>query len=218
MQLFWCLAEVETHILWYCWHHCCLVVDFDALGIWYFWMFTLFHAFLLFCTLFSTHFRCVNHFAWLIDMLIQVQGACYRTSYLFPLFSSPLSPWISALGIGCSTPAPMACDLLPWWLGRLKMDSCIWNTTNMGCECSIGNARWSPSVFSVASSHLPPHCPPCPLLNTQSRSSPKAPGFLPLPQEPRRSFSRFFPAEFGFANFKGGSKGHAGGPFGGNVL
>ena len=45
-----CPAEVETHILWYFGHHRCLVVGFDALGIWHFWMFTLFHPFLLFCT------------------------------------------------------------------------------------------------------------------------------------------------------------------------
>ena len=43
-------------------HHCCLAVGFDALGIWHFWMFTLFHLFLPFCTHFlpisttSTHF------------------------------------------------------------------------------------------------------------------------------------------------------------------
>ena len=52
MQLFGRLAVVETHILWYFGHHCCLIVGFDALGIWHFWMFTLFHPFLPF----STHF------------------------------------------------------------------------------------------------------------------------------------------------------------------
>ena len=36
------------------------------------------------------------------------------------------------LGIGCSTPTPMACNLLPRWLGRLKTDSSTWNTTKMG--------------------------------------------------------------------------------------
>ena len=50
VQLFGCLAVVETHTLWYFGHHCCLVVGFDALGIWHFWIFTLFHPFLLFCT------------------------------------------------------------------------------------------------------------------------------------------------------------------------
>ena len=49
VQLFGRLAIVETHTLWYFGHHCCLVVGFDALGIWHFWMFTLFHPFLLFC-------------------------------------------------------------------------------------------------------------------------------------------------------------------------
>ena len=33
VQLFGCLAVVETHTLWYFGHHCCLVVGFDALGI-----------------------------------------------------------------------------------------------------------------------------------------------------------------------------------------
>ena len=52
VQLFGCLAVAETHSLWYFGHHCCLVVGFDALGIWHFWIFTLFHPFLPFCTLF----------------------------------------------------------------------------------------------------------------------------------------------------------------------
>ena len=52
VQLFGRLAVVEAHTLWYFGHHFCLVVGFDALGIWHFWMFTLFHPFLLF----STHF------------------------------------------------------------------------------------------------------------------------------------------------------------------
>ena len=50
MQLFGRLAVVETHTLWFFGHHCCLAVGFDALGIWHFWMFPLFHPFLLFCT------------------------------------------------------------------------------------------------------------------------------------------------------------------------
>ena len=50
VQLFGRLAVAEAHTLWYFGHHCCLVVGFDALGIWHFWMFTLFHPFLLFCT------------------------------------------------------------------------------------------------------------------------------------------------------------------------
>ena len=52
LQLFGRPAVVETHTLWYFGHHCCLVAGFDALGIWHFWMFTLFHPFLLF----STHY------------------------------------------------------------------------------------------------------------------------------------------------------------------
>ena len=50
VQLFGLLTVVETHFLWYFGHHCCLVVGFDALGMWHFWTFTLFHPFLLFCT------------------------------------------------------------------------------------------------------------------------------------------------------------------------
>ena len=68
----------------------------------------------------------------MIDMVIHFEGGCYGTSYFPPHFSGPLSPWILVLGIGCFTPAPMACDLLPRWLGRLKTDSSTWNTTKMG--------------------------------------------------------------------------------------
>ena len=67
----------------------------------------------------------------LIDMVIHFEGACYRTSYFPPHFSGPFSPWISVLGTGCSIPAPMACDLLPRWSGRLKTDSSTWNATKM---------------------------------------------------------------------------------------
>ena len=49
VQLFGRVAVVETHTLWYFGHHCSLIVGFDALGMWHFWMFTLFHPFLLFC-------------------------------------------------------------------------------------------------------------------------------------------------------------------------
>ena len=57
VQLFGRLAVVETHTLWYFLHHCCLVVGFDALGIWHFRMFTLFHPLLLFLHTFFTHFH-----------------------------------------------------------------------------------------------------------------------------------------------------------------
>ena len=50
VQLFGRLAILETHTLWYFGHHCSLLVGFDALGIWHFWIFTLFRPFLLFCT------------------------------------------------------------------------------------------------------------------------------------------------------------------------
>ena len=40
VQLFGRLVVVETHTLWHFGHHCCLIVGFDALGIWHFWMFT----------------------------------------------------------------------------------------------------------------------------------------------------------------------------------
>ena len=85
-------------------------------------------------TLFS-HFHHIYSFSRLIDMVIHFEGACYGTTYFPPHFSGPLSPWISVLGIGCSTLAPTACDLLPRWLGRLKTDSSTWNTTRMGGEC-----------------------------------------------------------------------------------
>ena len=47
VQLFGRLAVVEAHTLWYFGHNFCLLVGFDALGI---WIFTLFNAFLPFCT------------------------------------------------------------------------------------------------------------------------------------------------------------------------
>ena len=50
VQLFGCLAVVETHTLWYFGHHCCLVLSSDVLGIWHFWIFTLLHPSLPFCT------------------------------------------------------------------------------------------------------------------------------------------------------------------------
>ena len=79
-----------------------------------------------------THFHHTYSFSRLNDMVIHFQGACYRTSYFPPHFSGPLSPCISLLGIGCSMRAPMACNLLPRWLGQLKMDSSTWSTTKMG--------------------------------------------------------------------------------------
>ena len=79
-----------------------------------------------------SHFHHIYSFSRLIDMVIHSEGAYYRTSYFPPRLSSPFSPWISVLGIGCSIPAPMACDLLPRWLGQLKMDSSTWNTAKMG--------------------------------------------------------------------------------------
>ena len=72
---------------------------------------------------FFAHFHHIYSFSRLIDMPIHFEGACCRTSYFPPHFSGPFSPWISVLGIRCSTPAPMACDLLPRWLGRLILDS-----------------------------------------------------------------------------------------------
>ena len=132
MQLLGRMAAVETHTLWYFGHQCCLVVGFDASGIWHFWMFTMFRPFLLFCTIFSPHFHHIYCFSHLIDMVIYFEGACYRTSYFPPHFLGPLSPWISKLGIGCSTPAPMVYDLMPRWLGWLKTDSSTWNATKNG--------------------------------------------------------------------------------------
>ena len=79
-----------------------------------------------------THFHHLYSFSRLIDMVIHFEGAYDKTSYFPPHFLGPFSPWISVLGIGCSTPAPMACDLVPRWLGWLKTDSSTWNTTKMG--------------------------------------------------------------------------------------
>ena len=50
VQLLGRLAVVETHTLWYFGHHCCLVVGFDVLGVWHFWIVTPIHPFLPFCT------------------------------------------------------------------------------------------------------------------------------------------------------------------------
>ena len=79
-----------------------------------------------------THFYHIYSFSWLIDRVIHFDGARYTSSSYFPPhFSGPFSLWISILGIVCSTPAPMACELLPGWLGRLKTDSSTWNITKM---------------------------------------------------------------------------------------
>ena len=91
-----------------------------------------FTHFYFFLHTFFAHFHHIYSFSRLIDMVIHFEGAWYRKSYFPPHFSGAFSPWISVLGIGCSTPAPMACDLLPRWLGRLKTDSSTWNTTKMG--------------------------------------------------------------------------------------
>ena len=69
-----------------------------------------FTHFYFFAHIFS-HFHHIYSFSRLIDMVIHFEGACYRTSFFAPHFSGPPSPWISKLGIVCSTPAPMACDL-----------------------------------------------------------------------------------------------------------
>ena len=93
---------------------------------------TMFHPMLHFCTHFFTHFHHTYSFSRLIDMVIHFEGACYGTSYFPPHFSGLFSPWFSKLGLGCSIRAPMAYDLVPRWLGRLKTDSSTWNTTKMG--------------------------------------------------------------------------------------
>ena len=49
------------------------------------------------------------------------------SSFLRPTFSMDLS-----IGDTVFYTAPMACDLLPRWLGQLKTDSSTWNTTKMG--------------------------------------------------------------------------------------
>ena len=164
VQLFGRLATVETHTLWYFGHRCSLIVGFDALGIWHFWMFTLFHPFLLFCTISPPHFHHIYSFSRLIDMATHFQGACYGTSYFPPHFSGPLSLWIIVLGIGCSTPAPMACNLLPRWLGRLKTDSSTWNTTPAPRVVprplsfprgGWGTVTWSTQKFSLCGRRVP---------------------------------------------------------------
>ena len=140
---------------------------------------------------FPPHFHHIYSFSRLIDMVIHFQGACYRTSY-FPPHLGPLSPWISVLAIGCFTPAPMACNLLPRWLGPVKTGSSTWNTTGYQDGWRVVNRRCKMESISFVtpSSDSPPDCPPSPLPNIQSSSPRKALGPSPLPQEPGRSPSR----------------------------
>ena len=43
---------------------------------WHFWLFTLFHPFLLFLHTFFPHFRHIYSFSRLIDMVVHFEGAC----------------------------------------------------------------------------------------------------------------------------------------------
>ena len=67
VQLFGRLAVVETHILWYFGHHCCLVVGFDALGLWLFWDFHPVSPIATFWHTFLAHFHHTHSFSRLIS-------------------------------------------------------------------------------------------------------------------------------------------------------
>ena len=101
VQRFGRLAAVETHTLWYLGHHCWLVVGFDALGIWHFWISTLF---LPFCTLFFVHSHHIHCFSRLISphhgdpekagLSFHIKTICFVYRLLFILFLHYLSPFV----------------------------------------------------------------------------------------------------------------------------
>ena len=121
---------------------------------------TCFTHFYFFCTHFFAHFHHIYSFSRLIDMVIHFEGACYRTSYFPPHFLGPSSPWISVLGIGCSTPATME-----YYQDGLRV---------VNRQCKMESIS-----FAIPSSNSPPDCPPSPLPNTQSSSPPKASALSP---------------------------------------
>ena len=166
---------------------------------------------------FFPHFHHIYSFSRWIDMVIHLQGACYRTPYFPPHFLGPLSPWISVLGIGCSTPTPMACDLLPRWLGRLKTDSSTWILPRW-VESGESAMQDGVHILCHPKFRLATSLPSISRVKSKSSSPPKAPGPSPLPQEPGRSPSRSPPIQFGSPNSKGVSKGRARELFGGNIV
>ena len=205
VQLFGRLAVVETHTLWYFGHHCCLVVGFDALGIWHFWIFTLFHPFPLFCTHF---FHRIYSFSRLIDMVIHFQGAYYKTPYFPPHIFRPTFSINLSIGdrvfYTCSNGLRPATVVGTAEDGLLRLEYYQDGLRVVNRQCKMVSIS-----FAIPSSDSPPDCPPSPPPNTQSSSPPKAPSPSPLPQEPGRPPSRSPPVQFGPPTSKGVSKGRA---------
>ena len=209
-------ATSQTHILWYFGHHCCLVVGFNASGIWHFWMFTLFHPFLLFCTHFFAHFHHIYSFSRLIDMVIHFE---YFDTLIFP--SSFLRPTFSMdLRIGDRVFYTRSNGLQPpaTVVGTAEDRLLHLEYYQDGLRVVNWQCKMESISFAIPSSDLLPDCPPSPLPNTQSSSPPKGPWSFTMPQEPGRSPSRSPPAQFGSPNSKGVSKGRAYGLFGGNIV
>ena len=157
---------------------------------------------------FFTHFHHIYSFSRLIDMVIHFEGACYRTSYFPPHFSGPISPWISVLGIWCSTRSnglrPPATVVGTAEDGLLHLEYYQDGLRVVNRQCKMESTS-----FAIPSSDSPLDCPPSSPPNTQSSSPPKAPGPSPLPQELGRSPSRSPPVQFRSPNSKGVSKGRA---------
>ena len=175
----------RTHTLWCFGHHCCLVVSFDALGIWHFWMFTLFHPFLLFCTLFFPISATSTFLKPTFSMDLSIGDRVFYTR------SNGLRPPATVVGT-----AEDGLLHLQYYQDGLRVVS---------RRCKMESIS-----FAIPSSDSPPDCSPSPPPNTQSSSPPKAPGPSPLPQEPGRSPSRSPPVQFGSPNSKGVSKGPRG--------
>ena len=174
MQLFGCLAVVETHTLWYFGHHCCLVVGFDALRIWHFWMFTLFHPFLPFCT----HFLPISTTPTLfsVDCYGDTLSGCLLqdiillSSFLGPIFSMDLGIGDRVFYTRCNGLRVPATVVGTAEDGLLHLEYYGDGLRVVNRQCKMESIS-----FAIPSLDSPPDCPPSPPPNTQSSSPPKGP-------------------------------------------
>ena len=210
VQLFGRLAVVETHTLWYFGHHCCLVVGFDALGIWHFLDLHPVSPISTFLHTFFAHSHHIYSFSQLIDMVIHFEGACYShiilpSSFLGPIFSMDLSIGDRVFYTRSNGLRPPATVVGTAEDGLLHLEYYQDGLRAVNRQCKMESIS-----FAIPSSDSPPDCR-ClsPLPNTQSSSPLKGPWSFTMPQELGRSPSRSPPVQFGSPNSKGVFKGRA---------
>ena len=161
------------------------------MGIWHFWMFTLFTHFyffahisypfpphLLFLHTFFTHSHHIYSFSRLIDMVIHFEGACYRISYFPPHFSGPFSPWI-CIGDRVFYTRSNGLRPLATVVGTAEDGLLHLERYQDGLRVVNRQYKMESISFAIPSSDSPPDCPPSLPPNTQSSSPPKAPGPSP---------------------------------------